>query len=331
MMEAAEGANYEIQLARAVAGPERSKTAFLRVVTTQLQELGSALHGLRAHPLSTAPVSWGDRALGEGRRFLERCPEARDVLVEQDLADMARRIDTLRWQTPFVLTEDYLANYLSGPCAVDQLVPGIRDLCERWPGPVSGLRILIAYFRASPMHCAYVDYSWPDTLAACIAGDPRVGDLATPVRRFLDDIGLGASSPSVVWAYVMGAFLLRSCEGMDYRAGKAAAEKLRVDLLHRTRDLVRIDKVLANPAAGKIAGLSVTGLDERHLDGEFIERDRADYFSFPALASSVPRWVAALSRLQHGLRIRHPALYDAVRSVYRLPAAWAGRRNREPR
>jgi hypothetical protein len=317
-MEAASGPNYEIQLARATFGPERSVKALQRVVTHQFQELGTALRDLQATAFSDARVIWGAQAAAYARSFLELCPEARSIVSDARIAAMTELIDTVALRTHFVLTEDHLTNYLPGPRAVDQLVPDIRGVCDRWPGPVSGLRILVAFFRAGPLHEAYADYSWADALASCLFEDSRVEIIGAPVRRFLDDIGLGSASPQLVWAFVTGVFFIRACQELEFHADNLIAKRLRSEFLEFTRDVIRIGDALRTSVRGKIGGLVVPRLHGDHLDGEFRDREHMDFFSPQAqMLTEFPGWVGPAVRLQRRIRERHERLYAVTRWIFR--------------
>jgi len=319
MMEAADGPTYEIHLARAVSGPERSVNALRRVVTRQFEELGSALRSLQAISLSRTDIKWGAMAASNARRFLQLCPAAGAIVSDASIRAMVELIDTMPLQTHFVLTEDHIANYLPGPRAVDQLVPDIRGLCAQWPGPVSGLRILLAFFRASPIREGFTDYAWLDALALCITGDSRFDIVGTPVRRFLDELGIKSASPQVTWAFVMGVFFMRACQELEFYADSDNAVLLRNEFPDLARDLIRIRDVLKTGAEGARRRLTLPRLHRRHLDGEFQNREHADFYSFPQLAVPVPRWLGAVARFQFQVKDRHQGLYRAIRWIYRLP------------
>jgi hypothetical protein len=317
-MEAVSGPNYEIQLARAACGPERSVKSFQRVITQQFQELGTALRDLQTIAFAGTRVKWGAQAAAHARCFLELCPEAGAIVSDARIAAMAESIDTVDLPTHFVLTEDHLANYLPGPRAVDQLVPDIRGVCGRWPGPVSGLRILVAYFRASPVREAYADYSWLDALASCLFEDNRVEIAGGPVRRFVDNIGLGSASPRLVWAFVMGVFFMRACQELEFHAKNVIVKHLRSEFLEFTRDATRIGDALRSFAGGKIRGLVMPRLHRDHLDGEFRGRDHMNFFSPHAqMLTEFPSWVGPAVRLQRRIRERHERLYRVVRWISR--------------
>lgn len=320
-MEAVNGPNYEIQLARAICGPERSATALQRVVTRLFHELGSTLRGLQSLKLSDKEVRWGTLAAGYARHFLELCPGAGRVVSDARIAAMAELIDTLPLHTHFVLTEDHVANYLPGPSAVDQLVPEIHDLCSRWPGPVSGLRILVAFFRASPIREAFVDDLWLDALASCIVEGERVEIVGAPVRRLLDDIGLGSSPPRLIWAFVMGVFFMRASQELEFHAENVIAAKLRDEFLEYAESAIRISDALETAVGGAGRHLAFPRLHRQHLDGEFNNRDHPNFHAFPQTQAPapLPRWVAPVVRFQMRLKERHEGVYRIIRWIYRLP------------
>jgi len=318
-MEAVDGPNYEIQLARAVHGPERSTRALERVVAQLFQELGTALRGLQAVTLSGAPVKWGAQATDYARRFLKLCPEAGGIVSEASIAATADLIDAVALREHFVLTEDHITNYLPGPRAVDQLVPDIRGLCARWPGPVDGLRMLVAFFRASPIRQAFADYDWLDALASCLAGEGRIDLVGTPVRRFLDDIGLKSATAQTIWAFVTGVFFMRAIQELEFHADNAIAGRLRNEFAGYARDVIRIgDELRISPDGSR--RLAVSRLDKDQLDGEFRDRDHADFHFSPntRVFSELIRWLPPALRIHHRIRERHPRLYRAVRRILGL-------------
>lgn len=314
-MEPVEGPNYEVQLARAVAGPERSYDALCRVVAQQLQELGGAVRGLQAAGASGEEVRWGSAAAAAARRFLDLCPAAAASVSGERIARMAGLIDTMPLRTHFVLSEDHMANYLPGPRAVDQLVPDVRALCTQWPGPVSGLRLLLGFFRASPVRAAYKAFPWLDALAACAAHGERVEVLGPPVRRYLEDIGLGGASREVLWAFVSAVFFMRASQEIEFHSRNAKAAAVREEYLGLAADLERLAGLLSRDAAQ----VPIPRVDRDQLDGEFRGRDDPEFFRPPQLAVPVPKWLAAIARFQYWAQERHAGAYRAVRWLYRLP------------
>jgi len=305
-MEPVEGPNNEVQLARAVAGPERSFDALCRVVAQQLRELGGAVRGLQAAGTSGEAVKWGSAAAAAARRFLDLCPAAAASVTGERIARMAELIDTVPLRAHFVLSEDHMANYLPGPRAVDQLVPNIRALCAQWPGPVSGLRLLLGFFRASPIRGAYETFSWLEALAGCVAHGDRVEVLGPPVRRYFEDIGLAGLSREVLWAFVSAVFFMRACQELEFYSRSAKAAALREEHLACAADLER----LAGLLRGDAAQVPIPRVDREQLDGEFRGRDDPEFFGPPRLA--------ALARFQYWAQERHAGTYRAVRWLYRL-------------
>jgi len=328
-MEAMDGPNYDIALARAVTGPERSVTALERTVSRYLRELGTACRGLRAIRLDEGEVRWGATAAEHARHFLSLYPAAASVLQERHIARMSQLIDSVALGIHPVLAEDFISNYLPGPSAVDQLVPDIRGLCAQWPGPVSGLRILLAFFRASPIHHAYDGYAWLDALAACIASADRVEIVGPAVQRYLDDIGLGNAPAAVTWSFVMGAAFLRARYETQYFAGSTESARLDREWPAFAADLVRLQDILDRGASHARPVPPQLRRDE--LDGEFRSRNEPDYHALPGISGPVPKWVAAVARFQYGLQRRHPRLYGWIRWLYRLPTGALERLKPSPR
>jgi len=316
--EAIEGPNFEIQLARAVSGPERSIRSFHRVVTQQLRDLGGVLRGLRGISLAVERVTWTRSATNHAQRFIALCPEARSVVDDGCLSSMARSLDTQTLEVHFTLTEDHIANYLPGGRAVDQVVSDIRELCTDWPGPVGALRILLAYFRASAMREAFLDYSWLDTLAYCIDKGPNSDPLRMAVRAFLEDVGLGTDEPETVWAFVMGVYFMRACQEIEFHADSpSVTERLRREFLEGAVTLERIRSAWQRRAPARQAVIAPK-LNHHHLDGEFANRMETTFYAERYEETALPRWVrhAVALHARFAQLMRRAGILGAVRSVY---------------
>jgi hypothetical protein len=316
-MEPLDGPNFDIELARAVAGPERSSHAVRRVVSRQLADLGRALRDLRQVRLSETTVTWGAQAQAYAEDFFSLCPAARGLFGNGRLERMRALIESMPLDVHLVLTEDHLANYLPGPRAVDQLVEGLPELCRRWPGPVDGLRILMAVFRASALREAFRSYRWIDALAACVLDGEKDDVIGKPVRGFLADIGLGSARADLVWAFMLGVFFLRGWQELSFHAGNAPlAQKLRGDYLGYARRMAALFD--ATSARGRLR-LEVPALDTTALDSDFADRE-APLFMSPQRVFTEARTASTppLVQLIRTALDPYPGLRRAARSAYHL-------------
>lgn len=321
-MEAVDGPNYEVELARAVSGPERSSAAVRRIVARQLEELGKALRDLRQMRTGEGAQAWGEKAAAHAEDFFSLCPGTREVFGQARLARMRDLMDTVRLESHLVLTEDHVANYLPGPRAVDQLVSDLPGLCRAWPGPVDGLRLLISFYRASALPEAFRAFNWVDALAACALG-PDEEVLGKATRGFLADIGLGDSRPEVLWAFVTGVFFLRGAQELRFHADNAeVAERLRGEFLDYCRRIAAVADTLASGASALPAAPS---LDLFRLDADFSDRDAPGFMSPEGLFAE--RREKAPPAVVQGVRLAlepFPRLQWVARSTYRL-IRWGAR------
>jgi hypothetical protein len=317
-MEALEGPNYDVELARAATGPERSSAALRRVVARQLGELGKALRDLRQVRLSDGVATWGEPALRHAEDFFGLCPAAREAFGAVRLERMRALIDSEPLETHLVLTEDHVANYLPGPRAVDQLVADLPALCRSWPGPVDGLRLLISLFRASPLHEAFSDYHWVDALAACTLGEEEHPVLGPPVKQFLADLGLGSARTELLWALLTGVFFLRGWQELRFHSrNPLLADRLRAEYLGFARRMAGVFDATAKDRPA--IRLRVPRLDVAALDGEFADREAPSFMS-PQRVFVEPREANAPPLVQ-AVRVAlapYPRLRRAARVAYRL-------------
>lgn len=242
--EAVKGPNYEIELSRAIYGPERSITHVGQIIQRQFDEMGILLRHLQDMRLSDSPQRWGEWAYKLGQDFRNTCGFDASPLTDAHLGEMRKAIDSLPIYQHLVLVEDHLANYFCGPHAVDQIHPDIDELISQRPGIIDVFRILIAYFRAGPISGIFND--WLYAIATAIMDREGRTIIGPPVRNIIRKAGLDPDQAKVIWAFVMATFFIRAKSELEFHSKNPfEIDALKAQFHRWTKRLVEIQHLIS--------------------------------------------------------------------------------------
>ena len=243
-MEPVKGPNYEVELSRALHGPERSLSNTISVFRRQFREIGELFKHVHSLRISGEPRRWGDWAFRLGQDFRKTCGFDASSLTDAHLEKMRKAIDSVVVPQNLMLVEDHLANYLPGPRAVDQIHPNIEELVSGRPGFIDTFLFIIAYFRAGPIRTMFGS-DWLYVIAAAIMDRQGKTIIGPPVRDLLRDTGLNPDESEVIWAFVMATFLIRVKNEIEFhRENPFFIDSLREDFAQSTKRLVEIQESL---------------------------------------------------------------------------------------
>jgi|GEM_PF-2312809 len=242
-LEAVKGPNYEIELSRAIYGPERSLARAERVIQRQFKEMGGLIRHLQDIRTSDKPRRWGDWAYRLGQDFRNTCGFDANSLTDAHLDEMKKAIDSVPIYQHLILVEDHIANYLPGPRAVDQIDPNIEELISQRPGIIDVFRFIVAYFRAGPL--AGVINDWLYAIASAIMDKDGRTIIGPPVRDILRQVGLNPEQAKVIWGFVMVTFFIRAESELEFHGKNPfVIDTLRAQFHQWTKSLVEIQELI---------------------------------------------------------------------------------------
>ncbi|MBW2021020.1 MAG: hypothetical protein JRI58_14005 [Deltaproteobacteria bacterium] len=244
--EAAKGPNYEIELCRALHGPERSFARLKRVIQRQFKEMSSLFRHLQDMRVSDKPRRWGDWAYTIGQDFRETCGFDASCLTDQHLDEIRKKIDSVPIYQHLIVVADNTADCIPGPRVVDQITPNIDELLTQWPGIITSVfRFIVGYFRSGPISEIFND--WLYAIAAAITDRDGRTIIGLPIRDMLKQVGLDPDRPEVVWAFIMVTFFTRvKGEVAFHRENLFVIDTLKSVFRQHTERLMEIHDIFAS-------------------------------------------------------------------------------------
>jgi hypothetical protein len=316
-MEALKGPNCEVELSRAIHGPEHSLAQTARVVERQLREIGGLFSELQDIHTSQAPRRWGDWGREAAEQFRRTCHFDDGCLTRARVDEMSAALDEFPTHEHMPLVEDHIANYFPGPRAVDQVHPNIEELMRGRPGIVDIFRFLIAYFRAGPIVGVFSD--WLYALAAAVADREGRTIVGPPVRKLLRRIGLNPERADVVWAFVMAAFFVRAKTELEFHCDNPfVISDLRDEWREAIRELVGIHKIISR--GGTIDPRPVIVAQDKIRGPLFGQRGASQFDRLRQVVSELEeacaeRPVSGGSCVRRGLRLWLRLVFSSIGAV----------------
>jgi len=241
--QAVKAINYEMEVSRAIFGPERSLPRLERLIESQLNEMGRLFNIISNIKKSRESYKWGQWGYELGLSFRTTCDFDVSFLTNYHLDRMRKLIDSENLYSHMILVEDHIANYFPGPYAVDQIHPNIDKIISEQPAVICIFKFIIAYFRAGPIASIFSD--WLYAIAASITDKEGRTITGRSVRNLIETIGLNPDQPNVIWAFVMATYFIRAKTELKFHQNNPFVfNQLKVHFRQQTRRLIKIQQLI---------------------------------------------------------------------------------------
>lgn len=242
--EAVRGPNYEIELSRAIYGPERSLSLTKRIIKRQLNEMGTLLRCLQDMRTSDKPRRWGEWAYKLGQDFRNTCGFDAKSLTDAHLDEMKKAIDSFPvYQRP-VLLDHHCGNIFPGPRLIDHIHRDIDELIAQQPAVIDIVTVIIAYFRAGPINGILKDWLYAIVVAITDKEDQTI--IGSPVRGILRQAGFDPDQPNVIWAFIEVASLLQMRSELEiYGENPFKISGMKTEFHKWTKRLIEIQEFIS--------------------------------------------------------------------------------------
>jgi len=243
--EAIDAPNYEMELSRAVSGPEGNIALLRGIIKRHFKEMGFLFSCLKGINVSQDSCRWGDWAYRVGKDFQKNYGLNLKFISQEYLKKLRASINSLRLQSNYVLSDHYCGNYFQGPRIVDQIDNLFRYRIENEPGAVDVFLFVIAYFRTSPINTIYRD--WPYLIATSIQNSSNLNETALLLRQMFIEAGIDLDEPRKMWALFTVSFFARAIDELKFHQNNIfMLPYLSADIKCLARRIIEIQDLIDN-------------------------------------------------------------------------------------